>query len=125
MAGIDRRSGRVLAGWPHVRQSLAVIFSTLLGARVLRRTFGSNVPLLLGRPLTGGLLLRFMAAVILAVELWEPRFRVVQVSYPAPPNDPDALRGGKLAIKIRGQYRPNALAGDFTPESDQTFSFGA
>ena len=122
MAGIDKRTGKPVSGWPDVAQKLRVIFSTGLGARVLRRKFGSNVPILLGRPITPALLLRFKTSIVLAVEAWEPRFRVVQIGHPAPPNSPEGVRLGKLTFKIRGQYRPNALQGDFTPESEQTFS---
>ncbi|MCW2319185.1 phage baseplate assembly protein W, partial [Rhodoblastus acidophilus] len=51
-AGIDKRTGRPLEGWPHVVQSLGTIFTTGFGARVMRRVFGSAVAGILGQNLT-------------------------------------------------------------------------
>jgi phage baseplate assembly protein W len=100
-----------------------VIFTTRIGERVMRRNFGSDVPGLLGRPLAPSTLLRFWTAIIIAVELWEPRFRVIQIVYPDNANTPEAARTGGLALQVTGQYRPNALHGDFTPESARTYRF--
>lgn len=125
MAGIDRRTLRVLDGWPHVVQSIEVILTTRIGARVMRRTFGSAVPGLLGRPLTPRTILRYATAIIVALELWEPRFRIRQVTFPTPSNNPDSLRLGKLRIVMLGEYRPRAHLGDFTVESSRTYDKAA
>lgn len=117
-AGINRMTGRPLTDWAHVVQSLRVIFTTGVGARVMRRSFGSLIPFLLGRNnLTPRVVLNFWTAICLAIELWEPRFRVTQITYPTD-NTPDNLRKGLLDMNIVGVYRPNALAGDFTPASN-------
>ena len=116
-AGIDRRTGRPLAGWPHVLQSLGVIFTTRIGARVLARFFGSAVPGLLGQNLTPSTLLKFWTAIAIAIELWEPRFRLRQIAFPAATNGSQRLRQGQLGLRVVGDYRPGALEGDFTPES--------
>lgn len=110
--GIDRDTGLPLSGLDHVRQSLQVIFTTAIGQRVIRRTFGSAVPDVLGRNLVTPTLTRFWLAVTMAVDLWEPRLRVVQVLYPVPPNAPTALRVGGLAVAVLADYRPHALEGD-------------
>jgi hypothetical protein len=78
----------------------------------MRRTFGSMAPQMLGRPLTDTTILKFLAAIVMAIDLWEPRFRVVQV---VPSGTPDGMRAGKIKLDMVGQYRPNALLGDFTP----------
>ena len=123
-AGVNRRTGRVLTGLAHVRQSLHVIFTTQIGARVMRRTFGSAVPSLLGKAnLTPQVLLNFYVAVAIAVELWEPRFRVRQVGYPGADNSADRLQQGQFGVQISGDYRPNALEGDFTVASSEIISF--
>lgn len=118
MAGIDRRTGRVLLGFPHVVQSLEVIFTTALGTRVMRRLFGSEVPGLLGKNIAPTTFLRFATAVHVAIELWEPRFRVVQVTFPRSENPPEEIRRGKIGIALYGQYRPRGHLGDPTPEGE-------
>ena len=115
MAGINRETGKWLSGWLHVVQSLGVLFTTTYGQRVMRRYFGSQVPGLLGENLTSATVLKFISAVVVAIELWEPRFRVSKVDVDPDANTPERLRQGFLAMSVRGVYRPRALSGDFTP----------
>ncbi|MBY6239808.1 GPW/gp25 family protein [Methylosinus sp. Sm6] len=112
--GIDRHTGQPLTGWAHVVQCLQVIFSTGVGARVMRRTFGSAVPALLGQNLVPATVLRFMTAYAIAIDLWEPRFRVRSFSLPSDKNNAETAGQGRLTIQIHGDYMPNALEGDFT-----------
>ena len=118
-AGIDMVTGAVLTNLAHVRQSFKVIFSTRIASRILARTFGSRVPGLLGRNMAPPTLALFFQAIIVGVELWEPRLRIVQIVYPAPPNTPVAMRLGKIAFAILASYRPNALDGDTTTDVQQ------
>ena len=113
--GIDRETGALLRGWPHVVQSLGVLFTTRFGQRVMRRHFGSEVPSLLGENLTPATILRFMTAIVATIDLWEPRFRIVKIDI-APANTPERLRTGRLSLAVRGEYRPRAHLGDLTPE---------
>ena len=115
--GISRETGQVLDGWPHVLQSLGVIFSTHLGERVMRRWFGSNVPKLLGQNMVPETVVRFWSAICIAVDLWEPRFRVVSIT---PVGSAQDLRQGQIGFNVTGEYRPNALLGDFTPAGVRT-----
>lgn len=113
--GMDRHTGKSLGGWDHVVQSLYYLFALLIGARVMRRSVGSAVPIILGREnLTQPALGQFWAAIMLAIELWEPRFKIRQVIYPIPENSGVRVRAGQLGVRLIGQYRPNALLGDFT-----------
>ena len=121
-AGIDRHTGRPLAGWAHVQQSLGVILTTGIGSRVLARLFGSGVPGLLGQSLTPSTLLKFWTAIVIAVELWEPRFRVRSITYPGATNSAARGRQGKLGIRMIGDYRPRALEGDLTVEASTSAS---
>ena len=114
MAGADRSTGRILSDWAHVEQSLRVIFMTRFGSRVMRRSFGSSIPKLLGQNLVPSTILKVYMAIAIAVELWEPRFRVRRVSLPPTSNNTLNLRQGVLGLRIEGDYRPNALAGDFS-----------
>ena len=91
---MDRRTGAVLTGWPHVAQSIEVILTTRIGERMFRRVFGSQVPKLLGEPLTNPTIVRFFAAVIAAIELWEPRFRVRSIDV-IDGNSAERLRAGR------------------------------
>lgn len=118
MAGFDRRTGKPLSGWAHVLQSLEVIFTTPIGSRVMRRQFGSAVPGLLGRPINRMTVLRFATAIIAAIELWEPRFRVRRVWFTRAKNNPDKARLGSLSMSLEGQHRPRGHLGDPTPEGE-------
>jgi len=118
MAGLNRDTGKLLDGWPHVVQSLMVIFTTGFGTRVMRRWFGSSVPQLLGESIVPSTVVRFYGAVATAIELWEPRFRVTKVTPLAAA--PEATRGGLLGLRIDGEYRPRGHLGDFTPDGMRT-----
>ena len=109
--GIDRTTGKLLSGWPHVLQSIQIIFTTRFGQRVMRRWFGSFVPQLLGEPLVPSTVLRFWTAICVAIDLWEPRFRVTLI---VPTGEPETMRRGALGFDIRGVYMPRGHLGDKT-----------
>ena len=118
--GIDRTTGKVLSGWPHVVQSLEVIFSTRFGERVMREWFGSMVPAMLGENLTPATVLRTKLAIWVAIETWEPRFRIAQIT------SLSVNRQGQYRLEMEGEYRPRAHLGDFTVEGPRrTVSIGA
>lgn len=78
---------------------------------------------LLGREnMTSAALLRFATAVAIALELWEPRFRLRSMELPERTNSPARLRQGQIGLRLVGEYRPRALQGDFTVESVETIS---
>ncbi len=108
--GMDRRTGRVLRDWPHVVQSIGDIFETRFGTRIMREWYGSFVPNLLGRLITPQEVVPYFAAITSAIEQWEPRFRVTQISVVK------VTRDGQLHFYLDGEYRPRALYGDFTAE---------
>lgn len=121
--GIDRRTGKVLSGWPHVQQSLGVIFTTFFGERMMRRWFGSFVPKLLGQNMAPSTILRFWSAICVAVDLWEPRYRITRI---VPLGNPDSMRAGDLGFRIDGEYRPRGHLGDATPATGiASFTIGA
>jgi len=112
--GISRITGAPIDGWDHVVQSIDVIFTTSIGERVMVRHFGSSAPVLLGRAKTAANVLRFWSAVAIAIDLWEPRFRVVRVGIAE--QSAEVTRQGHLTFVVEGEYRPNAHLGDLTPE---------
>lgn len=109
--GMDAETGRVLAGWEHVVQSIKDILSTNFGERIMREWYGSFVPALLGSQLNNREALRFFAALTSALEQWEPRYRIVRIVPMA------VQRDGVLRLQIEGEFRPRALFGDLTPDS--------
>ena len=117
MAGIDRFTGRPLTGWANVEQKLRYLFVTRIGSRFMRRTVGSAVPAILGQSLSMATVLRWKTAIIVACELWEPRFAVTRVDSDEGDNDPERMRLGQLSLNIVGEYRPRAHLGDPTPEA--------
>lgn len=113
--GINRYTGAKLSDWPHVQQSVEVIFTTRISSRVMRRSFGAAVPNIFLQNLTVSTFVRLFSAICHGLELWEPRARVVKAVWPAD-NTPEKMRLGKIHPIILCQYRPHALLGDFTPE---------
>lgn len=109
--GMDRRTGKVLTGWPHVVQSIEDILTTRVMTRIMRRDYGSNVPKLVDAPMNQGSLLRLYVAIADALEQWEPRFRLTHISFTATGAD------GVAEITLAGVYYPRGHLGDFTPEA--------
>lgn len=127
--GINRVTGKPLAGWPHVKQSIGVILTTRLGEMVLCRAFGFGGIGILGQNLTPQSIMTWFMLIVLALstrknwllELGEPRFRVTSLTVPTANNSPSQLQQGQLGLLVTGEYMPNALAGDFTVASPQSF----
>lgn len=106
--GLHRITGRVIFDWEHVSQSIAVILTTVIGSRVMRREFGSEVPLLIDRPMTARVVLAIYAATANALRRWEPRFRLRHCSVSRAGPD------GVLHLVIGGDYMPRGHLGDRT-----------
>ena len=104
----DVVTGGNIGGWEHVLQCIGDFFATSFGERIMREYYGSAVPRFLGENLTTKTVVPFFAAVAAAIEQWEPRFRVTNVT-PISVN-----RDGQLQVEIQGQFRPRALLGDFS-----------
>ncbi|ESW92660.1 GPW/gp25 family protein [Mesorhizobium sp. M0045] len=100
MAGIDATSGAVLDGFPHVEQSLGKIFTTFQGERAMREWFGNPGLRLLGENATSRTILLWFNVLWMLVELFEPRFKVVQFVV----NDVNRLGYGDFTIN--GKHLP-------------------
>lgn len=104
MSGLNRITGRALSDEAsHLAQSINDILSTPLGSRVLRRTYGSELPRLIDAPLNGETLVDLYAATAEALALWEPRITLnrVQVS--------DVVAGG-LTLILEGDSATGPLS---------------
>lgn len=95
---MHRSTGQPLDGWDAVVQSIAVILTTPIGSRVMRREFGSELMDLIGRPMTSEVVLALYVATAYAIELWEPRFRLTGVEMSTPAAD------GSIVLALRGDY---------------------
>lgn len=110
MAGIDARTGRPLGGWSHVVQSVGILLTTRLGERQMRGYVGAVTASLLGSLVNRANLLRLLQSIAVAIELFEPRFKVSRIV-------PVRLeRSGRVEIWIEGEYRPRGHLGDPRPE---------
>lgn len=80
MNGMDRRTGKPLAGADHIRQSIEDILGTPLGTRLGRRDYGSELPELFDQPMNELGRIRVFAATALAIMRQERRARISQIS---------------------------------------------
>lgn len=81
MSGMDATTGRALDDLPHIRQSISDILTTRLGSRVMRRDYGSIVPLLIDQPAHPANQLRLKAATVMAVARHEPRIALTRIGF--------------------------------------------
>lgn len=106
--GIDGQNGAVLTDWAHVAQSIAIILTTPIGSRVMRRDFGSNIPDLIDAKMIQKNVLAVYSAAALAVARWEPRFRVTAARI---------IRltvQGQVGLEVFGTYFPRGHRGDYS-----------
>ncbi|MBN9047460.1 MAG: GPW/gp25 family protein [Rhizobiales bacterium] len=121
MAGIDRRTGRVIDNLASAYQGVEVILMTRIGSRVMRREFGAGIVELLGRKMTPSLFAAFQSLIATAIDLWEPRFSVRQVIVTGTADD---IRLGRAGFQILADYRPRGHLGDTTVERVVSFGLG-
>lgn len=107
-SGLNAKTAAALSDWAHVAQSIDKILTTPIGSRVMRRTFGSDLPDLVDRKMTPANILKIYSASALAILLWEPRFRMTAGRVP------DATANGQVTIEIYGTYYPRGHLGDYS-----------
>lgn len=108
--GVDRRTGALLTGWDHVKQSIEVILTTPLGSRVMRRDFGSRLMALIDAPLNDRVILAAYSAIAEAIDRWEPRYKLETVTI-------DTAAAGYVTFNLTGTYFPRGHLGDFSDGS--------
>lgn len=104
--GMDADTGRPLGDLAHLRQSIAIILTTPLGSRVMRRDFGSHLPDLVDQPLNDRLRMLVLAASVMAINTWEPRVELynIQLTQGALP--------GALCVDITAARRDGPASGE-------------
>lgn len=100
MIGTDAKTGKALNGIAHLRQSVTDILSTPIGSRVLRRTYGSQLFQLIDKPLNRSTVMDLIAATADALQRWEKRFKLKQVTVAS-------SRPGAVTLDITGVYLPD------------------
>jgi uncharacterized protein len=106
--GLSRHHGGPVSGFAHVVECFGDLLSTVVGARVLRRDYGSDVPLLIDREMTPQQILLVITAVADAADLWEPRLVVRRCTIIR------AERTGRLGLRLIVDYYPRGHLGDRT-----------
>lgn len=112
--GVSALLGRPLTDWDHVQQSISKILTTPIGARVMRRDFGSDLPDLVDQKMTRKGILSVYSAAAAAIEKWEPRFRMQSGRVT------QAEATGRLALDIIGTYFPRGHLGDYSVAESRT-----
>lgn len=97
MTGMNRLTGKPLSGLEHIAQSIRTIVTTPLRSRVMRRTFGSELPRLIDAPLNNHTRALMCAACAGAIAKWEPRIKLTRVRL----SDPDASGSLTLILEAR------------------------
>lgn len=112
--GVSAVTGKRLSDWKHVEQSIGKILKTPIGARVMRRDFGSDLPDLVDQKMTPRNILAVYAAAATAIEKWEPRFRMKRGQVLR------ATAVGQLHLVVTGVYFPRGHLGDYSVSEDRT-----
>lgn len=100
MTGMHRTTGKPLDGIEHLRQSIADILGTPIGSRLMRRSYGSQLPELVDQPDNGSTRVRIFSATAGALMKWEPRLRLSSVQLYS------GTRPGQVVLDIAGTYTP-------------------
>lgn len=117
-AGMDRETGRLLQDWDHCAQSIAVILTTRVGWRLMRRRFGAKVADLQDRNPEPAVLLAIFAAIAAALRAWEPGFRLRRIV-------PLQLTAdGTARFELAGDYYPRGHLGDYATREERSATFG-
>jgi hypothetical protein len=100
--GMNAQTGRRLTGLDHLKQSIANILHTRIGSRVMRRTFGSNLFERIDQPQNDLTRVGIIADTAEALDKWEPRFTLKQVSLTGTAEEQN---NGKLFCTLVGAYQ--------------------
>jgi len=77
---IDRLNGDLIQGWDRIKQSIFVILTTRLRTRLMRLWWGSRFIDMQDKPGNEEVLMTGMMAAIVAINTYEPEFKVTRVT---------------------------------------------
>ena len=78
--GLDRQTGTSVTDSAHLVQSVRDILTTPIGSRVMRRSYGSRLPRILGQPQNAETRADIVAATAEALARWEPRIIIARIT---------------------------------------------
>lgn len=96
-SGMSVINGEPLDGQDHLIQSIVDILSTPIGTRVMRREYGSALFEKIDRPMNDELLVDIFADVAIALDRWEPRFRLKHMSV-------SVVEAGRFTLDLVGTW---------------------
>lgn len=108
MNGVNAQTGRALSGEAHLAQSIADILTTPIGARVMRRDYGSLLPELIDAPFNGATQVKLYGATATALMRWEPRIRLTRIDLAA------GSEPGAFVLDIEGRRTDVPPANEYT-----------
>ena len=79
MRGMDRNTGKRTDGNAWISQAVGDVLTTPLGTRVMRRDYGSLLPMLLDQPLNPRTIIQIYAATAQAIARWIPILKLSRV----------------------------------------------
>jgi phage baseplate assembly protein W len=100
MQGMDAATGKALGGIDHLKQSIRDILRTRIGTRVMRRSYGADLPNLIDAPTNEALAVDLYAAIAEALDD-EPRLRVTRIRIIS------ADQNGRLGLALEAEYLPD------------------
>ncbi|MCF6221637.1 MAG: GPW/gp25 family protein [Robiginitomaculum sp.] len=81
VSGMCAKTGTLISGIEHVRQSLDRIVLTRIGTRVQRRTFGSDLFAIVSAPGNEATRLKTVSILARAILKWEPRVKLSHITF--------------------------------------------
>ena len=78
---MNRETGAAIDELDHIAQSMTDILTTRIGARVMRREYGSLLPELVDHPFNDVTRLRVYAGTVMALMRWETRISLSRVQF--------------------------------------------
>ena len=97
MNGMSNETGGYLSDIDHLKQSIIDILTTPIGSRVMCRDYGSDLFLLIDHPINKQLFPKIYASVALAIDRWEPRFKVNKITIVS-------IKEGHITLSLVGTY---------------------
>lgn len=95
MIGTSRTTARPIGDEERLAQSIGDILSTPIGSRVMRRDYGSALPLLIDQPMNGETVVDVFIATAEAIDRWEPEFELRRVEIAE-------ARAGHMELRLTG-----------------------
>lgn len=77
--GVDRDTGLMISGEPHLLQCVRDVLGTFVGSRAMLRSYGTRTVQRLGAPINASTVADLVADTAQALRLWEPRVKLKRV----------------------------------------------